>query len=468
MRTSVDRTAEPVSVSARPVSVRPSSVRAGDRRPRRGVVAGVFALTVLLGVPGTAAAVPPPPPNPSDSELDAGRAEASEKAGEVGRLTSRLADAEAKLTTLRNKVERKLEQANKARVDLERARGAADRAESRAETARAEVRSASGAIRNARSALDRFVAASHRQGTTIGSLSAYLGADSPKNLLAREQLLGAVGGSELDALGSMQRAQVRKSNKEASARESLENARQKRAAADRARSAAQQAQQAAVAARGRQAARAGELRAEKGAVEQQLREARSHVGGLEGQRERYEQWLAEKQAEEAQQAAAAAAASGGGGSAPAPSQPAPASSAPAGATVEAAVQRAMSQLGVQYAWGGGDANGPTYGIRDGGVADAHGDYAKIGFDCSGLMIYAFAGVQALPHYSGYQYDAGRKVPLSQMRRGDMLFWGNGGIHHVAMYLGDGQMIEAPYSGGQVRVVPVRYGDILPQATRLVG
>ncbi|GAA1227942.1 NlpC/P60 family protein [Prauserella halophila] len=431
------------------------------------MAAGAFTLAVLLGAPGTAAAVPPPPPNPSDAELEAGRAEASEKAGEVGRLTSRLADAEAKLTTLRNRVERKLEQANKARVDLQRARSAAEAAESRAETARAEVETASGAIRTARKSLDRFVAGSHRQGTAIGSLSAYLGADSPKDLLAREQLLGAVGDSELDALGSMKRAQVRKSNKEAAAREALQDARQKRAAAAEAKTAADQAQQAAVAARSRQASRAKELRTEKSSVERQLREARSHVGGLEGQRERYQEWLAEKEAEEAAQAQqAAAAASGGGGSAPAPA--ASATSVPAGASVEAAVQRAMSQLGVQYAWGGGNAHGPTYGIRDGGVADAHGDYNKIGFDCSGLMIYAFAGVQALPHYSGYQYDAGRKVPLSQMRRGDMLFWGNGGIHHVAMYLGNGQMIEAPYSGGHVRVVPVRYGDILPYATRLIG
>lgn len=104
------------------------------------------------------------------------------------------------------------------------------------------------------------------------------------------------------------------------------------------------------------------------------------------------------------------------------------------------------------------------------MADAHGDYRKIGFDCSGLMIYAFAGVKALPHYSGYQYEAGRKVPLSQMRRGDMLFWGRGGgrIHHVALYLGNGQMVEAPHSGSVVKVSPVRYGGIMPYATRLIG
>ncbi|MER6878332.1 NlpC/P60 family protein, partial [Amycolatopsis sp. NPDC000673] len=119
--------------------------------------------------------------------------------------------------------------------------------------------------------------------------------------------------------------------------------------------------------------------------------------------------------------------------------------------------------------GGGNGSGPTRGIRDGGVADQYGDYRKIGFDCSGLMIYAFAGVQGLPHFSGYQYTSGRRVPLSQMRRGDMLFWGgSGGIHHVALYLGNGQMVEAPQSGSYVRVVSVRYGGIMPYATRLIG
>jgi cell wall-associated NlpC family hydrolase len=98
-----------------------------------------------------------------------------------------------------------------------------------------------------------------------------------------------------------------------------------------------------------------------------------------------------------------------------------------------------------------------------------GDYNKVGFDCSGLMIYAFAGVGVgLPHYSGYQASAGRQVPLSQMAPGDMLFWATGGqIHHVALYIGNGQMIEAPYSGSRVRIAPVRYGGILPYATRVL-
>ncbi len=84
------------------------------------------------------------------------------------------------------------------------------------------------------------------------------------------------------------------------------------------------------------------------------------------------------------------------------------------------------------------------------------------------MMYAFAGAGVyIPHYSGYQYTSGRQVPLAQAERGDMLFWGPGGGTHVALYLGDGMMIEAPYSGSSVRISPVRYGGIMPYATRLL-
>ena len=51
----------------------------------------------------------------------------------------------------------------------------------------------------------------------------------------------------------------------------------------------------------------------------------------------------------------------------------------------------------------------------------------------------------LPRVSRNQYDAGRKVPVADLRPGDMVFYRSGGapIHHVAMYVGGGRMIEAP-------------------------
>lgn len=127
---------------------------------------------------------------------------------------------------------------------------------------------------------------------------------------------------------------------------------------------------------------------------------------------------------------------------------------------EYVVRRAMSQIGVPYSWGGGNANGASRGIDDGA--------GTVGFDCSGLMLYAFAGVGIkLPHYSGSQYNAGRKVPSAQMRRGDLIFYGPNASQHEAMYLGDGMMLEAPYTGSTVKVSPVRTSGMTPYVTRMI-
>lgn len=127
---------------------------------------------------------------------------------------------------------------------------------------------------------------------------------------------------------------------------------------------------------------------------------------------------------------------------------------------EYVIRRAMSQLGVPYSWGGGNANGKSNGIDQGA--------GTVGFDCSGLYLYAFAGVGIkLDHYSGSQYDAGRKIPAAQMRRGDLIFYGPNASQHEAMYLGNGQMLEAPYTGSVVRVSPVRSSGMTPYVTRLI-
>ncbi|GAB3168019.1 NlpC/P60 family protein [Amycolatopsis stemonae] len=432
---------------------------------RRGLTVSTLVLVILFGLGGTGLAAPPPPPNPSDSELNNSKAEANAKAGEVGRLTNQLAQAEQKLSQLQDDVELKQEEANKALVDLQSAQDAAAQAENDAKAARGEADAASAAIEKARTDLKTFAAASFQQGSTVGSLSAYLSADSPKDMLARAQLLDAVGGDRLNALDRLQQAQTEKANKDSAARKAAEIAQQKQDAARQAKTSADSAQTAAEQAQDSQASQNTQLEKNKSDVEQQLYAAQSKVNGLQGQRQRYQDWLAQKQREDDERARQAALGSGGGGR---PSA-GPAPSGPAGSSIEAVIARALSKVGLPYAWGGGNAGGPTRGIRDGGVADSYGDYNKIGFDCSGLMIYAFAGVTGLPHYSGYQYTAGRRVPLSQMRRGDMLFWGGaGGIHHVALYLGGGQMVEAPQSGLRVRVAPVRYGGIMPYATRLIG
>jgi cell wall-associated NlpC family hydrolase len=127
---------------------------------------------------------------------------------------------------------------------------------------------------------------------------------------------------------------------------------------------------------------------------------------------------------------------------------------------EYVIRRAGSQMGVPYSWGGGNAAGPSRGIDDGA--------GTVGFDCSGLILYAFAGVGIkLPHYSGSQYNMGRKIPASQMRRGDVIFYGPGGSQHVTLYLGNGQMLEAPYTGSTVKVSPVRTSGMTPFVVRYI-
>ncbi|RZL79525.1 MAG: lytic transglycosylase [Rhodococcus sp. (in: high G+C Gram-positive bacteria)] len=108
------------------------------------------------------------------------------------------------------------------------------------------------------------------------------------------------------------------------------------------------------------------------------------------------------------------------------------------------VQRASEFLGLPYVWGGGGVNGPSGG----------------GFDCSGLTSYAVYaatdGRLTLPRTSETQWSIGNEVPLEQAQPGDLLFgnWGPDGPGHVAIYIGNGQMIHAPTTGDVVRIGPV--------------
>ncbi|BDB43046.1 MULTISPECIES: NlpC/P60 family peptidoglycan endopeptidase RipB [Mycobacterium] len=128
--------------------------------------------------------------------------------------------------------------------------------------------------------------------------------------------------------------------------------------------------------------------------------------------------------------------------------------------IEYVIKRAGSQMGVPYSWGGGSLDGPSKGVEDG---------ANItGFDCSGLMRYAFAGVGVLiPRFSGDQYNAGRHIPQDQARRGDLIFYGPNGRQHVTMYLGNGQMLEASSLAGKVTISPVRKPGMTPYLTRII-
>lgn len=128
--------------------------------------------------------------------------------------------------------------------------------------------------------------------------------------------------------------------------------------------------------------------------------------------------------------------------------------------IEHVIRRGASQRGVPYSWGGGAINGPSAGVDH--------DAGKVGYDCSGFTRYAFAGVGVpIPKYSGDQYTAGRQVSPSQAKRGDLIFWGPGGSQHVAIYLGNGQMLESSSNSGQVSVGPVRTAGMTPYVTRII-
>ncbi|MCB1014986.1 MAG: C40 family peptidase [Acidimicrobiales bacterium] len=119
--------------------------------------------------------------------------------------------------------------------------------------------------------------------------------------------------------------------------------------------------------------------------------------------------------------------SGGGTTAPTPAPPA------AGAA--GAVAAAMSMQGVPYRWGGADPSG---------------------FDCSGLMMWAWARAgRSLPHSSAAQYGATRRVSSSDLQPGDLVFYGSP-IHHVGMYIGGGMIVHAPHSGDVVRTASLGY------------
>ncbi len=131
---------------------------------------------------------------------------------------------------------------------------------------------------------------------------------------------------------------------------------------------------------------------------------------------------------------------------------------PVGSSVQQAIAYAQAQLGEPYALGGA---GPG------------------SWDCSGLtkMSYGSAGVYIGTHSASNQYSTmaaqGRLVSVNSMTAGDLLFYSNGGStgaskYHVTIYVGGGQMIEAPRPGVNVRMVAVRWGDLVPYAGRPTG
>ena len=457
------------------------------RTPRACAITLAFGM--LLATPGLAVAQP----GSSDT---------------VGALVAAVANANQKLQELGAAIQARQESVNKAIVDVQTARENAATAQREVDASAQRVVEANTAINAAQQRFDSFAAATYVNGPS----DSYLTASDPADILSTAATGQTLTVSSQQVIANLQRARTEQVNKESAARLAKQNA-------DKAVADAEASQQTAVSALtqaqhtfGGQQAELERLTSERAAAQAKLDEARNWSAPVAGQ-------------PPARPAAAATgdpaanwdrapgARSGGGNwdSLWDPTLPAIPSAFVSGDPIaiintilgyastsaqvtqqmgrnflqsvgllptqsgytngaiprvhgrqatEYVIRRGMSQLGVPYSWGGGNAAGPARGIDSGA--------GTVGFDCSGLMLYMFAGVGIkLDHYSGSQYNAGRKVPSSQMRRGDMIFYGPNASQHVAMYLGDGQMLEAPYTGSVVKVSPVRTSGMTPYVTRLI-
>ncbi len=122
-----------------------------------------------------------------------------------------------------------------------------------------------------------------------------------------------------------------------------------------------------------------------------------------------------------------------------------------------AVAFALTQVGVPYSWGGGGSRGPTTGT----CAGYHGSIQPcpatrtVGFDCSGLTLFAYAQVGiTLDHYAAFQWLEGKRIDVSALAPGDLVFFHpkGDGPGHVGLYVGNGQVVEEPHPGDHEKIV----------------
>ncbi|UQX09312.1 NlpC/P60 family peptidoglycan endopeptidase RipA [Candidatus Mycobacterium methanotrophicum] len=476
---------------------RGSSFRLAARLTRR-VAPIALSLAVTLCTPGLANADPSAEPNT------------------MAKLIADVASANQRLHDLSAQIQTEEESVNKAVVDVETARDNAAATQHNVEASQQAVKDANAAIAAAQKRFDRFAVASYVNGPS----DSYFKAAGPDDIVATAAAGQTLAASSGRAMNNLRRARTEQVNRESAAR----LAKQK---ADKAVADAQSSQNAAVAALtdvhrkfGEQQQEVNRLADERNAAQARLDAARnwSKSAGGPGARGQAAPTLGSPgdRWDPAAPGSPNRSQSNGGNwdgewdptlpmvpSANVPGDPVAVLNKVLGISAtssqvtadmghkflqqlglikpdtpdsgitngriprvygrqasEYVIRRGLSQLGVPYSWGGGNAAGPSHGIGSGS--------GTVGFDCSGLVLYSFAGVGIkLPHYSGSQYNLGRKVPSSQMRRGDVIFYGPGGSQHVTIYLGQGQMLEAPDVGLKVRVAPVRTSGMTPYVVRYI-
>jgi peptidoglycan DL-endopeptidase CwlO len=411
-------------------------------------IAAATTLAVTLPIGGAALADPGSPSVPTQAQVDRAKSAVAKKKNTVAQIQAALAAANARMEAASTAAEAAFERANGARWRLDEARKASKAAQLRASRAAADVA-------NQRDGIVSLVTESYQNGTELNAATALVSNEGPTGLMNRYAVVQSAGDS-MQARYDRFKASLARAKKYAGAAAKAEK--RQEALAVEAKKLAVAAGQAAASA----SAAANAIAVQKQQLIEELAKAQHISVALATRRhaaleriarakaaaaaEAKEAAEAKKRAAEAKKQAKDAKAdeqnsgngdggsggsSGGGGSAPPPvSNPAPNQSV----AVQRAIAYAKAQLGKPYRWG---AAGPGT------------------FDCSGLTMQAWArGGKSLPHYSVAQFYQSTRVSMADARPGDLLFWssngGPSGIHHVALYLGGGQFIEAPHTGANVR------------------
>src|SRR4051812_9719268 len=277
------------TVSGRPGSRRPVAGR--PARSVRTVLVAVLAGATLLGSAAPAAAVPPPPPNPTDSQLGTAKAEQDAAAAEVGRIRGLVAAAEAEL----EKAGVLAEAAGTAYLIAEEKLTQAQEA---AERTAADLQAAGVAVAESEARIAHFSRDSYIQGSAMSSTAALLDSAGPGELIQRAAMLDYVADNQLDVLNQLEVAKVAQANADSAARA----ARDEMAAAEEAAANAKREADAQLTA---QQSAYEQAATQKSTYEAQLQAAQIRLLELQGARDAYQQWVAQRQAEEAAGKAAA-------------------------------------------------------------------------------------------------------------------------------------------------------------------
>jgi len=254
------------------------------RRPSRLTSATLSALVaaVVMGAGGGTAAAAPV--NPSDDQISGAQAAQDAAAAEVGRIAGLVAAAEARL----EEVQVRAEAAGTAYLAAEEARLVAQAA---AEQTARELQAATEAVTAAQARIADFSRDTYMNGGELTSEMALLDVEGPTELVQKAALLDYVGDHRVDVLGALEVAQVQQATADAAAR----TARDEKAAAE---AAAESAKAAADAQLAGQQAQLAQVAADKATLDQQLQDAQVALLALQGARNAYQAWLAQKAAEE--------------------------------------------------------------------------------------------------------------------------------------------------------------------------